>query len=414
MFKYIIGSIALLVVILFALQIDDKLNPAAENLIAKVKMEDYTNDQREAYFYLMGIGAHQDEDPITIGKSIYNLFNSNEEGNEYYKKQNALELPQGDLFCSSWENACIVSLFTPSEKIDNILKKNKILLDRYQHFLSYNSYLTITDPSISEPLPYYNYITKGNRLIILQSIQSAQKLEYKQALEILSKNISLLRKQLSFQDTLIGKLVFLLQLSENIDVAFLVSKKANKDNLFKVPPLTEDERSFELPIARELSMSYNMFKELDGNPEFWQTNGSAPSWIVKLFFKPNITINSLYPEYQAVIDYALLSHQDFVKRLNESNTQKITKSWIRNPTGTILANVASVNYHEYSARFYDLDTKILLFNALIGKESITTRISNIKNPYYSNSKTAFIDNNKVCFDGPLPDELKLRCLIIEM
>jgi hypothetical protein len=207
-----------------------------------------------------------------------------------------------------------------------------------------------------------------------------------------------------------------MQLSETLDVAYLVSRKAGNEHLFQLPNLTKKERDFEVVMARELAMFYDTYRTLDGNPEFWGKEAITPSWVVKLVFKPNMTINSIYPVYRQVIEYASLSHAEFSKKIEQDHMPEIRESRLRNSAGTILNQVSLVNYNKYIARFYDVDTKITLFNATVGVSDIKAAVDLIKNPYYPKTKTAYFSekNQSICFDGPLPDERNFRCLRIEI
>jgi hypothetical protein len=163
-------------------------------------------------------------------------------------------------------------------------------------------------------------------------------------------------------------------------------------------------------------MSYALMNNLNGNPEFIAEGGNLPAWIVKLVYKPNISINSILPRYQQAIDYARLSHKEFSTKIISGDKPEIETSRIRNFVGTILASIDGADYLNYVARVKDLDVKILLFNTLIAEPNVDAALGSLNNPYYEMPTPAFLtdDQRKICFDGPLPDNRNLRCLWVAL
>lgn len=420
--KKIIGGIIVVIVLaVLGLQIDDDLEPAVAKLLDKA----HTNKESNAYLFLMGIDASEKDNPILIGQAVYSSIFEGEEAYlakksdfnyQGYPQENRLPLPDGDLFCRHWEEGCLTKLFDSNNDIEEALASNSVLLSRYKAFNKYDEYSTLSRPMITEPFPPYQYIAKGSRLIVLKSINEARSLNYKKALDLLSENISNLRKQLALQDNLIGKLVFLMQVSENIDVAFLISKQSDQRYLFDIPYLTKDEKDFEILMAREFAMSYELFRDLDRNSEFWKEGSNVPGWLVRVAFKPSMSINSIYPVYNQAIEYALLSHGEFSKKIADGNTLELKESMLRNSAGVMLSRISLAGYNQYVARFYDLDAKIVLFNALAGKRDVEPMLDQVINPYDNKSSSFFFSetNKNICFDGPLQNERNLRCLRVAL
>ncbi len=420
MIKLLAGIPIVIVAIILGLQIDDDLEPAVIQLLEKSKVK----DKSSAYLYLMGFHASEKDDPYLVGRNIYHSIRRGEEtylnkkGDfdfDDYPEQQRLPLPEGQFFCKISEKGCLSSLFQEPKQLEEVLRSNATLLNRYYQFNNYNDFATLARPLVSEPFPPYQYIAKASRLVILSSIKEAQSSNDSKALSLLSKHINSLRKQLVLQDTLIGKLVFLMQLSETLDVAYLVSRGAGNEHLFQIPNLTKNERDFEVILARELAMFHDTYRRrLDNAPEIWEKGGSTPSWVVNLVFKPNITVNSSYPVYRQAIEYASLSQAEFSEKIEQGHMPEIRESKLRNLVGTRLNRIGLANYNKYIARFYDVDTKITLFNATVSAKDIKATVDLIKNPYYPKTKTAYLSekNQSICFDGPLPDERNFRCLRI--
>ena len=55
--------------------------------------------------------------------------------------------------------------------------------------MQFNDYATLNRPSLEEPFPPFAYISKMNRLTILQSLQLADNFRPSQAVDLLENNI---------------------------------------------------------------------------------------------------------------------------------------------------------------------------------------------------------------------------------
>lgn len=419
--KAIAVVLVLLVIIILALQIDDDLDSEVQSLFKK--SQSVVNS--DAYFYLMGIYAAESEEPIKIGQKIYQSIAQGEETYltqqkpfEYYHYPDELKLllPEGDLFCSYWEKGCIDLLFQESPTLGNLLKNNALLLLRYHHFNLLNDYSTLTGSMSPAPFPPYQYIARASRLVVLNSIKKAKSSNYKQAIDILSNNISNLRKQLARQDTLIGKVFFLMQISENIDIFYLIQRNSKQQISIQLSPLTNNEKDFEVLMAKEFSGLYAIYKKMEDQQDFWGIGKNTPNWAIKTIFKPNMTLNAIFPVYKQAIDYAALSHTEFAIKIAANNELKIPESYLRNSVGTLLNQISIPNYKAYIGRFFDLDSKITLFNSAINSTDIKSIVGSIINPYYDSNHSAYLskNNKSICFEGPLPDERNLRCLRIKI
>ncbi len=414
--KILSGAILILVAGVLALQIDDDLDPRVLAFLDKTK-----TTESDAYYYLLGMPASAEDDPVRVGREIYKsirqaeekyFMNPEEFDFDDYPLAKKLRLPEGDLFCKSWEAGCLAGLFRSKENFEKWISDYQVLLKRYDKFLGFEEYATLSRPMIAEPRPEYWYLMKANRLVVLESIGVGRRHDYPSALSMLSDNIKRLRGQLARQDTMIGKLVLLMQISENIDVTYVISKKAKPEDLFTIPRLSLQERDFEVPMAREFAMMFYEYTQLECSSSFFRIDRRVPCWLDVYFLKPNIMLNVSYPEYARTVEYSRLSHEQFVTRIEGDVPIPIKLSNFRNPIGNVLLRVGYPDYNGYLSRFYDLDAKIALYNALVGYGDVNTHLSESINPYYPDDKFASLssDGSKVCFDGPLPDTRNLRCL----
>ena len=389
-------------------QLDDPLNSDALSLLEKL---DRSQDS-EAFFYLLGIDAPSNADPIEAGRTLYEEYRKAEEDAGYEiidgLASERLTRPEGDFFCKSLEQGCLESLFTTDIDLDSLLSEQALLLERVTSLHGYSDYRTLTKPSSQEQLPRYEYISAAVRLQIASAISASRKGHPEVALRELLGNIGVLRRQMEIQDQFVGKMVYLMLIAEHLDVASLVlSRHPGVMVSEAIPPLSLAEKRFDAVMAREIAMAYHTLKELDRHPEFWEIGGNAPGWWVRALYKPNMTINAMTPVYTRAIALSRLEPHEFARQITEKQQIPATTSRIRNVAGDIL-NKMSPDYDGYVGRLSDLNTKIHLFNQ---HHHHNKKPDEITNPYFE-GESAFVSQGRICLTGPLEDKRNLRCLKI--
>ena len=228
---------------------------------------------------------------------------------------------------------------------------------------------TLTKPSVYVPMPEYQYLEKGNRLngfLILRKISEGQE---QVAVDILYADISRQRRLLKKADTLITKMVATSLLANDLDLLANLHAAGYIKNPPELARLTLDERSLYLPMIREFGISVSLHSDLDGNPEFFGEGGSAPSWLIRVIFKPNMSINKAFPIYAAVHKLSLDAPADFavgrasLEAFADAEAEGMLS--IRNFGGDILTRVAMPDFAQYVSRMHDLDCKIKLLNIVL-------------------------------------------------
>lgn len=399
-------KILLLVIIFLALLIlinqkDDDLSIEAEQLISKVS----TPGESISYLYLLGFNANENTDPKKLGSALLEEYRKFDADKKYEinkdLESNVMPLPEGEFFCKAWEDSCLHTLFNSEIDTKKLQADHKVLVARSNIFHEFSEYKTLTKSSAYEQFPPFQYIMAAERIKVLIAIRTYQEGKVEQAILALEHQISQMRHSLELQDNLIGKLVFLIKLSEIIDVLSIITYKSEFKTK-KIDQLKPSEKDFSIVSAREFGMSYNTFKELNRHPEFFQIGGNFPGWMSRTIYKPNMTRNAIVPIYSDLTRLSLLTPDQFTKEVEGGKKVTISTSKIRNYVGNVLITM-SPEYETYVARFMDFEAKIVLFNHL--HKGFDTAI----NPYYK-GETPEVFENKVCFNGPLKDERFLRCL----
>ena len=388
-------------------QVDDDLSEEAASLIHRID----TESTSEAYLYLYGIFASEDENPVIVGENILEEYQKLDADGSYkiaeYPDSKKLVLPKGKEFCKSWEAGCLAYLFSSNISAETLLSEHSVLVARSNRFLDFEEYTTLSKPTIHELFPPYQYISAAERIKVLEAISVYKNGDVSKAIDSLLVQFLKLRKSMELQDSLIGKLVFLMTLSDIIDVlSIILSIEDVKVEM--IPELSKSEKSFHMIAAREFGMSYHTFRNLDKHPEFFGMDGDFPGWITRLFYKPNMTINAITPIYYRLEYLAELSPADFAKSIKAEEDINLSTSRLRNYVGDVLIAI-SPEFDEYVARFSDFDAKLALFNQV---HHLKYEPENMKNPYFGTEAPEESDG-RLCFSGPLEDKRSLRCLRVK-
>ena len=412
----IILGLSLLAVFLL-LQIDDDLNPDANQLVELASPP----ESSQAYLLLTGIEAAADEDAMATGRMIVDSIKEAEKTDnppnqeiEYfsYPEDKRLPLPVSELLCFSSDPDCINYIYQHLDAIEPLIKNNQVLINRYRQFLTLDDYHTLTRPSASEPIPAYQALIQANRLILLDYIRRSTRSDPAEIVEQLLVHIEQTRHMMSQQDNLIGKMIFVAQLADSLEVAYAVARKNGITDLNALPGLTDKERDMQRVFAREFTLMFNMSQAMDRHPEYFTGDISLPGWLMRPFFKPNMSANALLPCYQQAIQRSRMSASEFAQAIAKDRHCTIDRHWIRNSIGTVLNDVARPDFSDYIGRLNDVDAGILLFNTLVGAADPADVLDQASSPYYEEPRPARLnpDETHVCFDGPLDDTRHFRCL----
>ncbi|EPJ46613.1 MAG: hypothetical protein OFPII_19330 [Osedax symbiont Rs1] len=400
--KISIWIVILLTTFLIMFMIDDELTDESKLLIKLTT----TSSDSAAFVYALGIFSAGTEEPGEVGSSLLEEYQKVELDEHYlvneYPESKQLPLPNGELFCNFREERCLKSLFSIDFDIDELYQKHQVLIQRLDTFYSFTEYSTLTQPILTERFPPLRYISAAMRLKLLSAIKMHRSGSSKQAMRILNAQLSQLRHVLARQDNLIGKIMFLMKLSEAVEVMSVI-RQASKIEVDKIASLSVAEKTLSNAFAREFALHYNTFESLDDNPEFFNRGGNVPAWVLRLIYKPNMTINAIAPFFTRLNRVSGLSHLQFVTEMRSADSVDLSTSSIRNSAGNVLTSIAMPSFDHYISRFLDFDAKLVLFN------SLDRGIETVANPYYKH-ELPIIYPNKICFNGPLEDDHLIRCL----
>lgn len=405
------------------LQIDDDPIPERQRMLASIKTDHQNPD---SYYYLMGISAGEGNDPLQVGKNrvtaILAAKTTAPTGQKFVFTDilEAEKLPEatGSLFCRTWEGSCLNVLGEASASSLNMqLKTHATLLKRYQTLMALPEGSTLTQPEIEEPIPPYSYLSSGSRLVSFKALERAQRGESAEAIDDLINHIIVVRKHLAAADNIVGKMIYLNNISSTLDVIGLLTAKLDRPLTTGVHPLTPAERDLSAPMARELATVRNMMLELDRHPELLEIGGHLPGWIGRLLFKPEMSINAVFT---SIAPIGPLSRQESPEMLVGAlalQDKTVQVSRFKNYLGSVLLDAGKYpdTYLKYLYRIHDLNGKIVLLNARLKSGTSPVKWETVPNPYYGLSKPArrHPQFDAMCFDGPKDDERRYRCLMLK-
>jgi len=409
-----------MVALVAALLIDDELSLESKALIDAATPHDVSS----AGFYLLGIDASPETDPLLVGRERYvaiqqadalmNRTRSDVPITDGFGGQR-LEKLKGDVHCALFEEGCVNSILQNQDQIHAELTEHHLLLKRYETFMAMRGFRTLSIHRNGLPSPQYRAVIDGNRLLGLSAVHKALIGAPQQAIEWLQQNEANIRAKLVESDDLLDKMVLVALLSENIDRMVLVNHLSGRHPT-PIDPLTELEASFDLAIARE----FKSMKTLTDDIFLRQDHGSIGILMTTPFYrmvvKPNLTMNTLQVGAEQMSQFAQLDPLEFQESADTPiQNHRSLLSKLRNYHGDLLAEISNLDYRRFFVRSYNVGVKIDLYNHLAasGKQSISTSLNQFENPYYRETGRAFIpeQSESVCFDGPLENARRSRCLL---
>ncbi len=389
------------------LQIDDAPSEEVASFVSLV--ESRMQIESEAYLYLNGMAVPEGQDVISEGNRLlveYERSLSDEILPSNKKANNVLGKNEGSYFnCMFLSQACLVNIMKNSDSWQYEMNRGSEVLARYDKFISYTEFTTMTRPSVKEIILNYSYIAFGNHLKVLSILSLVKSKHHKEAFFSLNEDNNYLRKHIEITDNLIHKMVFVSLLANNLDVMVYLSSINAINDFQKISLLSVSEIDMTLPLSREFIMGHDMLLELDGSPEIFELGGGVPYWLVRAMFKPYMIMNDSVSGYSELIRLSKLTSKEFAKSVKLVGISGKSNRSFRNYIGSVLNEISIPNYFEYIARMHDLNCKITLINEVFSAEG-----GKLNNPYGSNFDAREAKGNLICMGGPLEDKRNVRCI----
>jgi len=407
------GLVVLVTVAVLLLQIDDPLSPPANRLLAAAQPP----IDSPAYVYLFGMNAPAGQDPSAVGTARIASYLAFDDTRVAFSAKvwddpltDTLPLLGLDPACSQDARPCNAEPWFDAAARRGKLTGEAERLARFRHFMTLGPVIAQVPPRLDAPLPPYQMLTQGARLDRLALFELGTQ-DADAAIRQLADRIGVWRGYLAAADEMVGKMIWVAILRESIDDLFVLGIAHN----VAAPPdlhfLTANERALIAPMAREFIGSKIMYEELDRSPQLLSTDRTIRSWVARILFKPNMTLNRTAPSYQKVIDWDALDDAAFAAAIDtlDEPEPELESGSLRNRVGSVLASVATPSYAQYASRVRDLDVKIALYEAW--RQQRESFPLTVVNPYRDQLESALDQGDGwSCLDGPLADNRRTRCL----
>lgn len=398
--------------LVFYLQFDDPLDNNTQELLALYQP---AAEPSEPYLYLLGLLAHPDEDPIQVGRQRFAEYAKQAADADYkaidYPKAKRLPTPSDDdEFCYPEQSECLARLLAGEIDIAAVLSKHRLLLERVNQLHINNDDSHHIDIAITDVLtPPYGHVIAAARLEVYASLQAYNQGEVQSAIQHLMDNLAMARTQLTYQDTELGKVVYIHLISDYLDTLSILFSLQSGLPALQLSSLTLAEKDLDRVVIRRFYATYSYYKDMMPllREDFSIPEGQG-GWLLRIVFKPNMSINAEAAMHQWTRRLTLLSLPEFAHSLQQHGLPRTSSSMVRNYTGTVLLEISLLPdpTDHIIYRIMDLDAKIRLFNQYY---SHGQDVSQLTNPYFPDQPVQ-VEDGAICFIGPLDNENNKSCL----
>lgn len=293
-----------------------------------------------------------------------------------------------------------------------LLKQGRKLLERYRKAARFDDLRSLIAIEPAAPLPDYALLLAGSRLLALEACRLLLDGQPAQARALLEEDLGHWRRHLAGADTLIQKMVATRLVAAGIGALGALYQQGLIERPAQLAPLSATERSLQSAMQSEFTMFANNSTAMRDDPHFLQEHGRLA---LRLLFKPNMSSNAVLPRYLHVASASQLTAREFADWLRQQPQPPLREDW-RNPIGNLLVAVAMPDMRHYLAQLHDLDARIQLYNRLNRlapgfSAAEALRATAEGNPYGAGpARLVKASPPQLCYDGPLADSGRLRCL----
>lgn len=414
---------------------DEELKPELVALMEKSGRN--VPAQENAYFFLVGFNAEENNNPHAAGTSytnaIQSIINDNymtefpADFDRQYLGTQQLTLTHIDIvddeICSlsiDGNRGCLQEILDSEDVILLNTEQNRSLLERYKQLIQYPHFNINYIPSASAPIPNYMTLLYLHKLYLYETyisyLDDPETLIYS-----IHKDAEFWRMMLSETNDLLSRMIAIKAVARN--TAFLSGlmttdafDKINIALIHKtVRSLNPEEIDMSTVFVNELKFNIKMISAL-------RVEDLADSSFIKwdeamgyrFLMQKNATLNMAYDQFNEFILLASMTGNDYYQSIKDYAPNKLHE-WspglhhIYNPGGKMLIAIGTPDFERYISRAHDLAAYMNLVGLQL--ELVTTDsdaenvIANSKfnNPYTGNAMDLDIDNRII----------SLKCLAFE-
>ncbi|MGA4320517.1 hypothetical protein [Ectopseudomonas hydrolytica] len=360
--------------------------------------------QSAAYLYLAGLDAPAEQAPQQLGAlrlaAYQDWLTQRAADQPPPATRDVLPLPEGDLLCPIETPGCFARLLADGQ-LQAFNDAHGLLRQRYEQFLALDDYRTLHGADISAPTLPLAYLLKGQQLFDLHVLHVAQQGDGQTAGRLLATELRGLRQHLRRADNLIVKISLARLVERNLQWQALLYRHGLLLAVGESAPVELAERSLLQSLQHEFAGVAQMFAGLRDDPQAdW-----GERLQLRLWFKPQMTINAALPPYLRVAELSQLEPDAFVEALPQAAPMKPRIGW-RNRVGDILLSIGGPDLRLYAARLQDIEARrrlLLLIGALPPgplEAAKLEALAGLDNPYFPGQPAVLDEQGRLCFVGP--------------
>ena len=273
--------------------------------------------------------------------------------------------------CDAVQTSCLAAVHDNADSMNAQLDTYKEDLTRYEKLIANSAYEEILDYrfNLESQFPRYAAMGAAQRAWLMRAALAVQAGRIDDALAAVERDIAFQRVMIKGSRTLVGRMVAAANYTRDLAFVADLLETSLADLKPHTPRLTAMFKPLE-PAA--LSMDVLIDTEFGSIKQALRQQavaGSAGAFYevigMRLFFKPNATINAAHAAYMQARDVlrkppAALLHE---RAAAEAARDAITVwDYVINPVGKALMRVAMPSFSSYALRLHDLDA----YNRLLG------------------------------------------------
>ncbi|MFC3194082.1 hypothetical protein ACFODZ_07500 [Marinicella sediminis] len=392
-------------VMMLVLWLDDSLTPLSERVL-NYQVPMHKEDNGEVYLWCFKC---QTDDVYQAALTVLEDMNSaisadvfNEEGImddfERYEFRNT------DLLCAKFEPDCDVFEEVGGDHIDQYLNDHQWAMDRYQKYLGFSHYSFQLELSEESPLPAYKSLIYAQRLYHMALLKRYADDQPDVLLNKLEEELSKTKVVLSRADILIHKMIVVVLISENLELAnqlFQLGYFQSTDFSGYEAELSLDKQHHDLTEAFIRDYDYwvwlvsqwfnadDLFKEK--KTSFF--NKFLGKVIFKYLYKPNMTTNYVVEDIEFPAKLTVLDPDDFWREVKNVPEKKRTNKFRNFLVWRAFKKPNKIQHHQYTARIHSLHNKMRLLKNLFASGSVEAMVLSLESGQVPHTNV---------FDGSLP------------
>jgi hypothetical protein len=347
------------------------------------------SDADNGFVYAMGFGVGRGDDPHTAGvrrvewlgqfpDDPYVPVTDDPVDTLDYKSGRILAVTRLSEACRPDFRECAVAMEGADEAVGKWLQTEEWLLDRYLALLERAGWLEFAPFDVRAPLPTYDMIADGQKLLLSRAWVLAGQKDAAGARQLMEKDLRFWRQVLESSDILITKMIAVASLKRHFLMGSLVLRRLPSDLAGDARPqewtkaFTRSELSLTRCLAGELVFSSRTIEQIKKHGAWtsvlWgevEQKGQLDGLLAKAV-SPMLQPQDLINQWAGVFDRILLEldvpleeYPAALERANaihsEGRGAAASLPKIYNPVGDMAFRIFAVSYVGYAPRVTDLE-----------------------------------------------------------